>query len=117
VTDETLAAMAERMNRLDEVGVVWDRCVLLERTGAAFGWIARDDGRSDFVVVTFSWGETHGLDDALVPWIVAGYSTSSALYSARIGELLYGHADDHTDCSRVDDVFGALLNRKVEAAA
>jgi hypothetical protein len=112
---EILAAAAERMNRLDEVGVTWDRCVLHDASGIAYGWISRDDGRSDFVTLEFQWGDTTGLDGKTVQWFSTGNTTSSAKHSARISELLVGAGSKHKDCERVRDVFGALVNRSIEA--
>jgi hypothetical protein len=118
VKDELLTAIAERMNRLDEVGVTWDRCVLHDATGVAYGWIDRGDGRSDFVVLQFQWGETKGLAGETLEWLAVGDVTSSAAYSERIAELTIGSADNnHKDCERVEDVFGALVNNKVKSKA
>lgn len=113
MSDELLAAMAERMNRLDEVGVKWDRCVLHEASGVAYGWIGREDGRFDFVALEFQWGDTTGLDGESFQWFSTGITTSSAKHSARISELLRGPSSSHKDCERVEDVFGALVNHKV----
>lgn len=111
--DEVLAAMAERMNRLDFVR--WDRCVRHDNTAVAYGWISRDDGRSDFVLLDFSWGDTEGLDGSTLTWFAVGFSTSSAVYSAIISRLLHGGGEgvEHRDCERVEDVLGALVNWKV----
>lgn len=116
MTDELLAAIAQRMNRLDAVGVQWDRCVLLDNSGVVYGWIAREDGRSDYVELTFQWGETRDLDDAPVTWLAGGVSTSSAKHSAQIATLMAGDDFAHTDCQRVEDVFGAMVNAKVVLA-
>ena len=98
------------MNRLPLVR--WDRCVLHDSTAVAYGWIARDDGRSDFVLLDFSWGETTGLDNETVPWLAVAFSTSSAKHSAEMSALLHGAStDEHKDCERITDVFGVLIER------
>lgn len=111
-----MAAIAGRMNRLDEIGVTWDRCNIGDSDANAFGWIARDDGRADFVELTFQWGDTTGLDGDTVRWLVEGASTSSAEHSRRLAELLRGNTDDHRDCERVEHVFAGLVNRRIELA-
>lgn len=117
IDTELRLAIAERLNRLDEIGVTWDRCVLHDDSGVAYGWIARDDGRSDFVNVEFSYGTATDLSGLPTRWLAVGYTTSSALHSAHISKLLRGTNDDHKDCERVEHVFGDLVNRKVELGA
>lgn len=114
MTDRVRVAVADRMNRLDEVE--WDRCSFGESEGTAFGWIAREDGRADFVVLDFSWGETTGFDGETVPWFAVGTNTSSAVWSALIAERILGPENSHRDCERVEDVLGDLVVRKVELA-
>lgn len=114
MTDEVLAAIAERMNRLTQVD--WDRCVLHDNSGVAYGWIGRTDGRSDFVQLDFSWGETMGLSGESVTWFAVGFSTSSAEHSAEIGKLLGLSEDGHKDCERVESVFGDQVKRRIELA-
>lgn len=94
--DKDLIALA--MNLLDMV--TWDRCVVSESSGCAYGWIARDDGRSDFVLLRWD-GDT------------IGYTTSSAMHSREIGRRLGCSGETHRDCERVEDVFGALVERAV----
>jgi hypothetical protein len=112
LNDELRAAIAERMNRLQEVA--WDRCVLHAESGVAYGWIARTDGHFDFVLLDFSWGETTGLAGERVHWLAVGFTTSSAFYSREIDRRLRGTDAGHVDCSRVEDVFGALVERRCE---
>jgi hypothetical protein len=71
----------------------------------AFGWIDREDGRSDFVVVYI---DHHG---------AAGFATSSAKYSREFSERLFGTSEGHRDCERIEDVFGDLVPNKVALAA
>lgn len=109
MTDEQKAVVAELMNRLPFV--TWDRCV--EYTGAenvydddlsVFGWIARDDGRSDFVELV--WPTLAKPDQC-------GFSTSNAERSHEIADLLFGGHEGHLDCQRVRDVFGNLVAQAV----
>ncbi len=98
--------VAEWLNKLPFV--TWDRLTEWttedrENTGVTvFGWITRDDGRSDFVLMEFtSWSET------------VGFSTSSAERSAEIAKILYGSDGNHFDCQRVEHVLGDLVERKI----
>jgi hypothetical protein len=107
---KALAAVSEACNRLDFVR--WDRFITWDENGQVYsvhiyGWIDRDDGRADFVLLWFhdSWG-----------WRPEDCSatTSSSAYSERIQELLRGTAEGHIDCQRVDEHFGDLIANKVE---
>lgn len=109
MSPEVLAALADRMNRIAQVR--WDRCVMRSASGVSYGWIDRDDGRSDFVLLDFSWGETSGLAGETVPWLSVGYSTSSAEFSEAIGTAL-GLGGDHKDCERIEGVFGESVARR-----
>ena len=108
------ALLAAKMNLLPEVA--WDRWGgWYEYPGdqgimvaSVFGWIARDDGRSDFMVLSGFWAEGAGLYHL-------SFNTSSARYSREFSERL--GMDDHRDCRRVEDDFGSLVERKVEVAA
>jgi hypothetical protein len=91
------------LNKLPEVR--WDRCVRRMERVTAFGWIDREDGRSDFVVVYI---DHHG---------AAGFATSSAKYSREFSERLFGTSEGHRDCERIEDVFGDLVPNKVALAA
>jgi hypothetical protein len=95
----TLNEIADKLNLFPEVE--WDRMAGAEdwRWGGAFGWIARDDGRSDFLVVQWQT-----LDDGEVYW---WNTTSSARYSHDFAERLRGEDHGHQDCQRVEDVLGA----------
>ena len=96
--DETLDSIAWAMNLLDMVD--WDRCTVSLERGTVFGWIERDDGRNDFVVLF--WDATG-----------FGYTTSSAKHSREIGERLGFPEGGHRDCERVEDVFGNRVNRVI----
>src|SRR6185503_3283290 len=69
LTEQTLGRhqwLADQMNLFPEVA--WDRCTGDDNAGTAYGWIARDDGNKDFL---------------LLMWIpdTIGFCTSSARYS------------------------------------
>lgn len=69
-----------------------------------YGWIDRDDDRSDFVVLFPSYDET------------PGFVTSSAKHSAAINSLLYKDVDPtapHYECERIDDFVGDLVPNRV----
>ena len=98
----TLPELAEVLNRLSFVR--WDRCVPRDDgSGVVYGWISRPDGRADFVLV--EWDTDTGV----------GFTTSSAAHSEEISRLLHGDDpdSDHRPCQAVEDVFGDLLNRRV----
>lgn len=109
--DWSLPAIARFMNMLDFVR--WDRMVRapvpLEGWGdwqyvIAYGWIARADGRSDYVQLDFA------------PWVpgkVGAWSTSSARYSPVIAEIFGGPEARHNECERVEDVLGDLVACKI----
>lgn len=87
------------LNGLPEVE--WDRCTRGGGELTVFGWIGRDDGRSDFVVMVF--------DEDGLSW----FTTSSALLSSEFSRRLLGEDAPHMPCERVEDVFGDLVRRKV----
>lgn len=110
MTDKQKAVVAELMNRLPFV--TWDRCVEYEHgvnadDFSAFGWIQRDDGNYDYVELIWP-----SLDDPEV----CGYSTSSAAYSEKIADILFGGHEGHQSCERVEHVFGDLVERRVVLA-
>jgi hypothetical protein len=93
------SAIAVVLNSLPFVR--WDRCVMHPESIIAYGWIERDDGRADFVMLEFDGaGE------------FASWTTSSATYSQRIYDILIG-GESHTECQRVSDVFGDAVERTV----
>jgi hypothetical protein len=92
--------IASAMNLLPEV--LWDRCTGDDVSGCVYGWIARDDGRSDFVLLR--WSE-EGF----------GHTTSSAERSASISKRLFGSSAGHRPCRRVEEVYGEAVANKVTA--
>lgn len=84
--------IVETLNKLPEV--TWDRFAgdAVDHV-SVFGWIERDDGRSDFAMVMI---------DKEGPWLI---STSSARYSAEFSTRLGMDTDGHTGCRRVEDHF------------
>ena len=96
-----VAAIAERLNLLDEVR--WDRFTAYANEVTVYGWIDRGDGRSDFVLITFAIND---LDDS-IRW--EQWFTSSAACSQSIYQRLSGRTEGHVDCQRVDQTFGRLV--------
>lgn len=78
--------------------VCWDRLNRWEGGGLqVYGWIARADGRADFVLITFEG------DGAL------GFTTSSAEWSEHISRLLHGgESVTHIPCERVEHVLPSV---------
>lgn len=83
----------QTLNRFPEV--TWDRWSGGNPNMAVFGWIPREDGKADFVLLHFN---NEG------PTFI---STSSAKYSAEFCARLadFGFGDDHHPCERVEDYF------------
>lgn len=84
-----LAVLEPYMVRLPFV--LWDRYIQGTDYVTVYGWIPRDDGRSDFVVLDIEEGRTEPV-----------YHTSSVKYSREICHLLYGPGSGHVDCQRVE---------------
>lgn len=107
--DALKGQIAESLNILGRDIVTWDRCVV-DPGGLTivYGWIERDDGRADFVVLQ-AW---HDEDNKRVET----FFTSSALYTRDLARNYRGTDEGHIDCERVEDVFGDLVARKTEAA-
>lgn len=103
------ATMADFMNRLSFVQ--WDRmsegAAGRQMQSEVFGWIDRDDGRSDFVALRFSGSAR----DEVPGWVNLGVFTSSALYSEEITRIVLGEDVPHYSCLRVEDEFGGLVEK------
>lgn len=82
--------------------VRWDRMLRWDGGAEAYGWIARDDGRSDFLLLHFAFGDAP----------TVAMTTSSARYSEEFFRRLYGTLDGHVTCERIEDV----LDREVGGA-
>lgn len=106
------ATIADWLNRLPFVR--WDRYLRVPVEDAdggqhelvtVYGWIDRDDDRSDFVLMEFpSYSDR------------PGFNTSSAKHSAAINSLLYKDVDPtapHYECQRIDDLVGDLVPNRV----
>ncbi len=93
------AEVIEAMNHLWQVN--WDRCTQREDGGTAFGWIAREDGRSDFIVL--HWGRGG-----------FGFTTSSAALGRVFAKELFGTDAGHNDCQTIQSVFGDFIRNKVK---
>lgn len=85
------------LNLLPEV--TWDRYSGEEDSIDVFGWIKRDDGRSDFVVLGIKHGEAEY------------FETSSAKYSKEFATRL---EFTHSDCKRVEDNFPNVKSVKLQ---
>lgn len=96
ISEQARVEMAETMRLFPEV--VWDRFVGDDEDAAAYGWIERDDDRSDFLLLRFLDGGTR-----------VGFTTSSARYSEEFMERLTGTSEGHIDCERVEEWFAGLL--------
>lgn len=105
VENERLDRRAAVMNYLWFVR--WDRAIPGDGFVDVYGWIDRDDGRSDFVLLTF-WDEHP-------PGTPPSWSTSSARYSAEIATIINGRTDTHNGCRRVGDVFGDRVLNQVRS--
>ena len=96
----------ETLNLLPEV--TWDRWtgeIGGEYGVCVFGWIPRDDGKSDFVFVRID-------DDGC--WM---YGTSSAKYSEEFGRRLkFDGSNGHDPCKRVEDAFLNVKAVKISKA-
>lgn len=95
----------EILNRMPEV--TWDRWVgeLENKQGVGvFGWIERDDGKRDFVMLRI---------DADGCWMIL---TSSAKYSADFA-LRVGFEGPHGNCKRVEEHFHSVKSVKLSASA
>jgi hypothetical protein len=105
------AAIAEVLNLLPIVR--WDRLTFDPEPGAdgapaeaaVYGWVEREDGRADFVLIQFD------VFDRGARW--RNYFSSSAERSEEIYRLLTGLPEvvdgaenDHIACERVEDVIG-----------
>lgn len=103
------AYVGDICNRLPLVR--WDRTAGDDGSRVVYGWVDRDDGRSDFVVLTFDLVDPVDGFDYFV-----GFTTSSAEHSAEFHRAIYGHqyADDHHPCERVEDVFGPLVHHRIK---
>lgn len=85
--------------------VEWDRGVPAtvgdDTQVTAYGWVARKDGKRDFVLLE-TWDSWHGVS----------FTTSSAKWSKEISRVLYGSAvegETHNDCVRVKELFPELV--------
>ena len=85
--------------------VEWDRLVVGNvitdsQAITAHGWIDRDDGHEDFVVMIL-WTADR----------TVFAHTSSPEYSAEISQRLFGDTDDHNDCRPIEDTLNVSPSR------
>jgi hypothetical protein len=93
IPEPTRARRAVFMNALPMVH--WDRA----SGDVVYGWIQRDDGKLDFVALTFE-------DDGSMGW-----TTSSAKWSDEISRILGGDDGEHFPCESIDDLYGDLVGQ------
>lgn len=74
--------------------VMWDRWLPWSEGVEIYGWIDREDAYKDFIILHI-YNDDNSIE----------YSTSSAKYSTKIHEILYGKAEGHIDCIRVEGNF------------
>ena len=107
--DQQKQTVAEYANRLPEV--LWDRFVSYEIDGQhaidMYGWLPRDDGRADFVLL--QW---YDLVEQPLPRAI----TSSADMSEEISRRMYHDQEwwepgEHVDCMRADRYFDGVIGR------
>jgi hypothetical protein len=102
LTDEQRQQIAAKMDEFPEV--MWDRAAGGGEYGVAYGWIDRDDGRNDFLVLQW-WQPQHA--DARLDF---GMTTSSA----RLSEEFTRRIDpglEHVPCERVEDELPAVRRK------
>jgi hypothetical protein len=80
--------------------VAWDRFIVNGDDLTVYGWVARLDGRADFLILDAV------LDD---DGLRVGYTTSSAEMSAEFGRRLHGEGQPHYECQRVEAELGDLV--------
>jgi hypothetical protein len=92
--------VTDLLNRLPFVR--WDRFTETVNGVEVYGWIVRADGRYDFVAL-----------DIHLPALEIGFVTSSATYTRRIAEALYGEkvGDFHVECQRVEERFPDVASK------
>lgn len=85
-------SLTDSMNRLPFV--TWDRLIVGETHVMVYGWIARDDGRSDFALIRAPLDDSDGGE----------FVTSSARLDPMISEILNtgGVAGEGHPCRRVE---------------
>jgi hypothetical protein len=78
------------------IPIIWDRFTKTEDGFyVVYGWIARLDGRADFIIFEL-WEDSP--EDVFC-------TTSSAKFSKRVMEVLYGSAEGHNDCRKIEELF------------
>lgn len=101
LTDEQRRTISDKMNEFPEVA--WDRSAGEAIYGVAYGWIDRDDGRSDFMVLHW-WQPTKGAP------LEFGMTTSSAQLSEEFTRRI-DPGLEHAACERVEDEFPAVQRK------
>lgn len=97
IAETTRTRMVDVMARFPEV--VWDRFAGTDANLVVYGWIERDDDRSDLIAILF-YEEATSL----------GWFTTSALHSADFAARLGYAPEEHSECERVEEHFAGLLS-------
>lgn len=84
------------IKKLESIPIEWDRFTGDDDEMFVYGWIKRKDGQRDFVVIillSMQSGNNY-----------VNFTTSSAKYSSKICELLFGELSEHQPCVKVKDL-------------
>lgn len=93
----TIISVLEKLK--EAIPVEWDRFTKTDDGFyVVYGWIARTDGQRDFVL--FEMWDYERPENVFC-------TTSSAKYSEEIGRILYGSADGHNPCRKIDELFAS----------
>lgn len=105
--------VVEAMNEAPDVR--WDRVVQYADKLRVYGWteLGRDDGRSDFVLLDFVLGDQDG-----EPVVSSDFLTSNAGLSTKLAEeaARCGVEGEHTDCERVEHLYGTAVPNAIRLA-
>lgn len=93
---ETVVQLIHKLKQA--IPVEWDRfTVTNDKFYVVYGWIARSDGQRDFVMIQMWDTDNDDPEDVF-------YTTSSAKFSPEISRVLYGSANDHNPCRKIDEL-------------
>ncbi len=90
-SEKPLAKIADELRAYPEVQ--WDRFIEYDGKLGIYGWLARSDGRADFLLLDFD-----AATGKLLEWI-----TSAHPHPASVVERLEG--EESVECQRVEDIF------------
>lgn len=105
MTKDQVAAI---LNRIPEAR--WDRMTVGPGLTRVFGWLARQDEHSDFVLLDF-YGD---LEDGMPEDFTLSLVTSSAEMSEEVGKRVFGaDSGPHDRCRRVELELAGLVGNAV----